>query len=61
MMSIAIVPNEVSEAIHKALEKAYEGLIFTEEEYDQHYNSLLSYFDKTGNIPDFKLVKNDQK
>lgn len=56
-MSLVIVPNEVSEAIHAALAKAAEGLILTNEEYEIHYNQLLNYFDEHGMIPEFSLTK----
>lgn len=55
-MSLVIVPNELSEAIHEKLRAAAEGLILTSEEYDQHYKTLLQYFDEHGTIPYFTLA-----
>jgi hypothetical protein len=56
-MSLVIVPNEVSEAIRKTIDKAAEGLIISSEEYDQHYNTILNYYDEHGIIPEIKLTK----
>ena len=55
-MKLVIVPNHVSDAIHAALDKAAEGLILTKDEREQHYNTLLNYFDENGVIPNFKLA-----
>lgn len=57
---MVIVPNDLSEAIHAKLQKAAEGLIITSDEYEQHYKTLLRYFDEHGHLPDFTL-KQDAK
>jgi len=56
-MKVVIVPNHVSEAIHKAIDKALDGRPVTQSDKEILYNQLLMYFDEHGTIPEFELER----
>lgn len=51
-----IVPNHVSDAIDRALEKAFEAVPEAVKEREQLYGKLLDYYNEHGAIPDFTIV-----
>lgn len=54
-MSIVIVPNSLSDAIHAAIDRELNGRPMEAEEREIIYGQLLSYYDEHGRIPDFYL------
>lgn len=54
---IAVIPNELSNAINKKLDAAFEDFPEAEKDRDGLFRQLLYYFDEHGILPDFKLVK----
>jgi hypothetical protein len=54
-MRIVVVPNQVRDAINKAIDEKLDGRPISAEEREDVYNALLAYFDDHGCIPDFDL------
>ena len=54
---IAIIPNELRNAINKKLDAAIKEVPEAEKDRGELYHQLLCYFDEHGIIPDFKLIK----
>ena len=58
-MSIAIVPNVLSDAINRKLDEAFKACPDAEKERESLFGKLLAYFDEYGELPDFTLTKKD--
>jgi hypothetical protein len=52
----AIVPNEVSDAINKILDREIQKYPDAHVDRDIFYNACLEYYDDTGEIPEIELV-----
>ena len=57
-MVLKAVPNYLSEAIYKAIDKEIAKHPDAQPEREIFYKSLLIYFDEHGVIPDFILSRN---
>ena len=58
---IVIVPNELRDMINEKLDAAFREVPEAEKDRDVLYRQLLSYFNKYGVIPDFKLQKEEKE
>ena len=58
---IVIVPNELRDAINRALDCALEDCPEAERDRESLYHQLLEYFDEHGSIPEFKIAKAEDK
>lgn len=52
---LVIVPDSLHDQINAAIDKALAGRPCDAETREHIYTTLLTYFDKHGKIPDFKL------
>lgn len=55
-MRLVAVPNELSDAIHTAIDKDLDGRPCDDESRRILYGQLLSYYDEHGRIPSFSLT-----
>ena len=55
MSRLVIVPNEVSDAIDAALDKALAVVPDAAKDRNYFYQVLLDHFDKYGEVPEFSL------
>jgi len=55
MSRLVIVPNDLRDKIHTAIDEALGGRPCSNEDREILYGQLLDYFDEHGCIPDFDL------
>ena len=54
---IYIIPNELRDKINKKLDEAIKKVPAAEKNREYLYNSLLTYYNEHGIVPDFDLKK----
>lgn len=58
-MRTVIVPNVIRDKINAKLDAAFARVPDAAKDRDELYQTLLSYFDQHGVVPDFELQKRE--